>query len=71
MFWAPPNWMGLLLAAVLFSMVLAVTPFVTPRGQITASPDQVAAQRAFLPTTSAGVHRATLVELPAQAFTMP
>jgi hypothetical protein len=63
MFGTPPNWMGLLLAAVLFSMVLAVTPFVTPRGQITLSPDQVAAQRAFPPTTNVGVYRVTLVEV--------
>ena len=42
MLWAPPNWMGLLLAAVLFSMVLAVALFVTPRAQNTSSPDQAA-----------------------------
>ena len=52
MFGTPPNWMGLLLAAVLFSMVLAVTPFVTPRGQITLSP-----------ATNVGVYRVTLVEV--------
>lgn len=43
MFWTLPNWMGLLLAAALFAMVLAITPFVIPRGQMMPSPDQVAA----------------------------
>jgi hypothetical protein len=38
MFWTPPNWMGLLWAAALFALVLAVAPFVTPRGQIISSP---------------------------------
>ena len=42
MFWTP-LWMGLLWAAALFALVLAVAPFVTPRGQIISSPDQVAA----------------------------
>jgi hypothetical protein len=43
MFWTPPNWMGLLLAAALFALVLAVAPFVSPRGQIISSHYQVAA----------------------------
>ena len=30
MFWTPPNWMGLLLAAALFALVLAVAPLVNP-----------------------------------------
>jgi len=43
MFCTSANWMGLLVAAALFALVLAVAPFVTSRGQITSSPDQVAA----------------------------
>ena len=43
MFSDPPNWNGLLMAAALFALVLAVAPFVTPRGDIKSSPDQVAA----------------------------
>ena len=43
MFCTPPNWTGLLVVAALLTLVLAVAPFVTPRGQIISSPDQVAA----------------------------
>jgi hypothetical protein len=43
MYWTPPNWTGLLVAAGLLAVVLAVAPFVTPRGQIISFPDQVAA----------------------------
>jgi hypothetical protein len=43
MYWTPPNWTGLLVAAALLAVVLAVAPFVTPRGQIISFPDQVAA----------------------------
>ena len=43
MFSTTPNWIGLLVAAALFAMVLAVAPFVAPRGQTISSPDQVAA----------------------------
>jgi hypothetical protein len=44
MFSTPPNWIGLLLAAALFALVLAVAPFVTPRGQIISFPNHVASQ---------------------------
>ena len=42
MFWTPPNWTGLLVAAALLALVLAVAPFVTPRGQFGLFPNQVA-----------------------------
>lgn len=41
MFMMPPNWNGLFLAVAMLALVLAVAPFVNPRGQI-ISPDQVA-----------------------------
>jgi hypothetical protein len=43
MFQTPANWIGLLVAATLFALVLAIAPFVTPRGEITPFSDQVAA----------------------------
>ena len=42
MFWTPPNWIGLFVAAALLALVLAVAPFVTPRGQIIPFHDHVA-----------------------------
>lgn len=43
MYCTPPNWTGLLVAAALLAVVLAVAPFITPRGQILSFSDQVAA----------------------------
>jgi hypothetical protein len=41
MLMGPPNWSGLFLALAMLALVLAVAPFVTPRGQA-RSQDQVA-----------------------------